>query len=57
VNRVTPVWYAPPLYTMCKLMSLLETGAESGRSCGLVKVYFFSVWIQLLEAGMGSTSE
>ncbi len=57
MNRVTPVWYAPPLYTMCKLMSLLETGAESGKSCGLVKVYFFSVWIQLLEAGMGSTSE
>jgi hypothetical protein len=23
----------------------------------LVEVYFFSVWIQLLEAGMGSTSE
>jgi hypothetical protein len=38
-------------------MSLLETGAESGRSCGLVEVYFFSVWIQFLEVGMGSTSE
>jgi hypothetical protein len=38
-------------------MSLLETGAESGRSCGLVEVYFFSVWIQLFVAGMGSNSE
>ncbi len=57
MNRVTPVWYAPPLYPMCRVMSLLETGAESGRSCGLVEVYFFSVWIQLFVAGMGSNSE